>query len=143
MKTITMTINGKTTEQIIADIEAQTSRSAWSRGVEAYAIDLFNELLENISGGYVDLESVNDDRQALHTALKDALLNGARDWYQYSWGGCALCYDYQIAETLCTPSELKKTRNGERSPNGQEEWLDVQARALGQAARRIYKAIES
>jgi hypothetical protein len=32
---------------------------------------------------------------------------------------------------------LKKTRNGEKKPNGNEEWLDVQARALFQAAQRI------
>lgn len=65
------------------------------------------------------------------------LLNGADNWNQYSRGGCYLVYDADIAELLCTPSELKRTRNGERRPNGREEWLDVQARALHQAARRI------
>jgi hypothetical protein len=38
---------------------------------------------------------------------------------------------------FCTPSELKKTHNGERKPNKNEEWLDVQARALNQAAKMI------
>jgi hypothetical protein len=64
-------------------------------------------------------------------------LNGAKDWSQYSWGGCSLIYDAAIARRLCTPSELKKTRNGERRPNSNEEWLDTQARALNQAFRNI------
>ena len=70
-----------------------------------------------------------------------AALNGAQDWEQYSWGGSALVYDGDIAAALCTPSELKKTRNGDRRPNSREEWLDVQARALRQAFRRVYSAI--
>lgn len=88
------------------------------------------------SGGYIDA----DDLQA-RKIVEKALLNGADDWNAYSWGGCALCYDGDIAERLCSPSELKKTRNGERRPNSREEWLDVQARALYQAARRVKIAI--
>ena len=68
------------------------------------------------------------------------MLNGAQDWEQYSWGGSALIYDGDIAERLCCPSELKKTRNGERRPNSREEWLDVQARALYQASSRVVNA---
>ena len=52
-------------------------------------------------------------------------------------------YDGDIAAALCTPSELKKTRNGERRPNSREEWLDVQARALHQAFLRMYSAIRT
>jgi hypothetical protein len=61
------------------------------------------------------------------------LLNGAKDWKQYSEGGCALIYDKQIALTLCNPTELKITDNGQKQPNKQETWLQVQARALFQA----------
>jgi len=71
------------------------------------------------------------------------MLNGAQNWYQYSWGGCSLIYDRDIAERLCTPSELKRTKNGERRPNQNEEWLDVQARALRQAARKIEAAVDT
>lgn len=52
-----------------------------------------------------------------------------------------MIYDSDIAERLCNPSELKKTRNGERRPNGREEWLDTQARALFQAANRVCRHI--
>ena len=65
------------------------------------------------------------------------LLNGAENWRAYSYGGCALIYDADIAERLCAPSEYAKKRQGERAPNSRETWLDVQARALGQAATLI------
>ena len=67
-------------------------------------------------------------------------MNGASSWDQYSWGGCSLIYNSDIAERLCTPSELKQTRNGERKPNANEEWLDTQARALYQASAAIARA---
>lgn len=101
-------------------------RSAWARGVAFYT----EELMENLGG------HIPENRED----LEKALLNGARDWSQYSWGGCSLIYDGDIAEVLCNPSEYKKTRGGERRPNRNEEWLDVQARALYQAANRIAKA---
>lgn len=39
--------------------------------------------------------------------------------------------------------ENDKTRNGERRPNSREEWLDTQARALRQAANRIFYAAKA
>lgn len=117
-------------------IEERKERSAWGRGLKVYASELLDGLDECISGGYL----CPDDLQA-RKIVEKALLNGADDWSAYSWGGCSLIYDADIAERLCSPSELKKTRNGERRPNSREEWLDVQARALFQAARRVRIAI--
>lgn len=113
-------------------LEAEKARSAWDRGVKVYASELLDELAEAIEGGYFDAADLEAPK-----LLRKQLLNGASDWSQYSWGGCSLCYDGQIAERLCNPSELKKTRNGERRPNSREEWLDVQARALHQAANMV------
>lgn len=48
-------------------------------------------------------------------------------------------YDADIAEALSNPSELKKTKNGERKPNNREEWLNVQARALNQSSNMIIR----
>jgi len=98
------------------------ARSAWRRGVKAYA-------LEMIEGADGELANVTD--------LKKELLNGARTWKEYSEGGCALIYDADIAELLCSPSEYRRTRQGERAPSTGESWLEVQARALGQAATLI------
>ena len=114
----------------------EAGRSAWDKGVRVYADELLDELLEAIRGGWVDLEDMASEK-----LVDRALLNGAANWKEYSWGGCSLIYDGDIAERLCTPSELKKTRHGERRPNGREEWLDVQARALRQAAGRVRRGI--
>ena len=54
----------------------------------------------------------------------------------------ALLYDEDIAENLCSPSELKKCKNGMLRPNKQEQWLDVQARALLQAEKLIKDCVE-
>ena len=105
--------------ELIARIENKHARSAWGRGVKAYALEL--------------LDSYPDDLPRDIGALEIALLNGARDWKQYSDGGCALVYDADIAARLCTPSELRRVRGGDRQPNGRESWIDVQARALYQA----------
>ena len=102
-------------------------RSAWDRGVHAYATEL--------------VESLDDSADLSNeTLLRKALLNGADDWRQYSEGGCALVYDADIAERICSPSELKRVRGGERQPNASETWLECQARALAQAAELVRRA---
>ena len=116
----------KSISEIIETIEATNPRSAWSRGVKVYAL----ELLENAPSEFVAESPM---------ALADYLLDGARNWSNYSWGGCSLIYNEDIAKRLCTPSELRKTKNGELQPNKDEEWLDTQARALNQAANNIVR----
>lgn len=113
-------------------LETRKDRSAWDKGVTIYALELLEEYAER---------AAYEGRQAANTAeFKEWLKNGASDWDQYSWGGSSLIYNSDIAERLCCPSELKKTRNGERRPNSREEWLDTQARALRQAAGRLTRA---
>lgn len=95
-------------------------RSAWGRGVKAYAEDLADEL--------------PDDWQYTNAAeLERALLNGADDWRAYSYNACALVFNADICERLSTPSEIKKFDHGAKWPSGRESWLDVQERALFQA----------
>jgi hypothetical protein len=125
-------------EKLYQSIESEKQRSAWDKGVSAYALELVEQLGEQIGGGYFDELNLSEPKK-----VRAALLNGAADWSQYSWGGSSLIYDSDIAERLCCPSELKKTRNGERRPNSREEWLDVQARALYQAANRICRHIRT
>ena len=96
-------------------------KSAWKRGVFAYAHELAAEAAA---------------RTWLKTpkSIEEALLNGAPSWGEYSDGGNSLIYDADIAERLCSPSELKRSLDGKRNPNRRERWLDVQARALTQAS---------
>lgn len=117
-------------EAAAAAIEDKPARSAWARGVKAYALELLDNLAE-----------LTADQLADPAAVRAALLNGAEDWQEYSDGGCSLIYDPDIAARVCTPSELKRTHNGERYPNSRETWLDVQARALSQAARLVCEAV--
>ena len=119
-------MTNRTMNAIVEAIEARNERSAWARGVKEYAL----ELVEN-------LESLEDDDLESFAMVEKALLNGASNWSEYSWGGCSLIYNSDIAERLCTPSELKRTRNGQRRPNSNEEWLDTQARALFQASEVV------
>ena len=108
-------------------LENMKHRSAWNKGVNEYALEILSEYIENYGAN------------AAKPTRKD-LLNGAENENQYSYGGCSLIYDSDIAERLCNPTELKKTRNGEKYPNSRETWLDVQARAIYQANSRIIKA---
>ena len=121
----------KNYEEIKKNLESRKDRSAWNKGVTVYALELLDEAAEQIDYTGKDPET--------RAELKAIVLNGASDWSQYSWSGSSLIYDYEIAERLCCPSELKKTRGGERKPNSREEWLDVQARALFQAYNRLLK----
>ena len=108
---------------IAAKIQAMRPRGAWNKAVRTYAL----ELLEDI-----------EDHAA--TITEEMLKNGARTWQEYSYGGKALIYDADIAERLCSPSELRRRRNGDLPPSTRETWLDCQARALRQAARLVHNA---
>lgn len=119
----------KAYNEIKKELEARKDRSAWNKGVTVYAFELLEEYQERAA--YEGREAAD------RTEFKAWLLNGADSWESYSYGGSSLIYNGDIAERLCCPSEYKRTREGERRPNSREEWLDVQARALYQAACRL------
>lgn len=121
--------------RMIEKIEAHKERSAWGNGVKAYALELVEELEER--------STYEGRTPATREECAAWLLNGAQDWKAFSWGGSSLIYNGDIARRLCCPSELKKTRNGERRPNSREEWLDTQARALFQASLLVLGAYEA
>lgn len=109
------------------DGHVTTKRSAWGRGVDAYSMMIIDHL-EEYNGG----EAPTSLKE-----LKEWMLNGARDWKQSSEGGQWLVSNEDIAKTLCSPGELRKVAGGRRQPNSNETWLDVQARALQQAAAAV------
>ena len=102
-----------TTAEILAHaadiIDGFPARSTWSKGVKDYALELLDNLAELAPDNLADPE-----------AVRRALLNGADTWERYSYGGCSLIYDCDIAERLCTPSELKRCKGGDRNPNSRE-----------------------
>lgn len=111
---------------VVEAIENAPARSAWAKGVKNYAYDLIYDFDENANFARI---------------TERDLLSGASDWHQYSWGGCAYCYNGDICNALCAPWEKRKTQNGALPPNSREDWLDVQARALYQAAQLILQTI--
>lgn len=120
-------------------IAALPARSAWNRAKKEYAA----ELLDNLRGAAAyAAETGTPSPLADRETVRAVLLNGARDWSEYSWGGCALIYDGDIAARVCTPSELRRTQGGQRDPNPREAWLDVQARALCQAGAAVLAAYD-
>lgn len=100
--------------------------SAWQKGVNQYARELKQDFKENYPN-----QPISEEK----------LLNGAKDWKQYSYGGMSLIYNDDIAKRLSNPSELKKAQGKSgyvgTMANKNESWLDVQARALHQASRKV------
>lgn len=113
-------------ELISNRIKSYRYRSAWARGVCMYALDLAKEF---------DFDAIGAK------PLRDIMLNGSRDWREYSYGAQSLIFDWEIAARLSPPSVLKLKDYGRLPPNSKENWLDVQARALEQACGLVMLAI--
>lgn len=117
-----------TITKVAAYIRQHRGRSAWEQGVSKYALEILKDLKDR---GYKEVTS------------EKTALDGASSWKQYSYSAMSLIWNGDIAKRLCTKSELAKlkTRDGDyRKPNAREDWLDVQARALFQAWRKIQEA---
>lgn len=120
-------------------LETSKPRSAWNKGVRLYAM----ELLDDLAAAYNMPEPGRETEYLSRLELITRMLNGARDWHEYSEGGCALIYNGDIAARLCSPSELRSCHGGAWNPNRRETWIDVQARALHQAANLCIKSIKN
>lgn len=104
-------------------------RGAWSKGIVEYMNELVEDTIEGYGEDYELPESTKE--------FNKLLLSGADTWKDYSYGGSSLIFNDDIAERLSNASELKQTKNGQLPPNKNEEWLDVQARALYQASNEL------
>ena len=116
-------------DKIYSELENHPARGAWNKGVKEYAFELLARLKDRSA-----LEGRNPE------SGKEAynwMLNGADNWREYSYDRSSLLWDEDIAERLCSPSELKKKKYGYLNPNKIENWLDFQARALYQACNLV------
>lgn len=118
----------KTYSEIYNLLIQEKPRSAWARGVNNIAVNIVREILEEYAGDKEPHFNLVDDftRHFYNVSLHNAV-----------YGGCFYCYDYGIAKNFCTPSELKRVKNGERNPNSRESWLDVMYRGAYQAIKHI------
>ena len=150
-KTVENTIYFTILTAVLTTIQNQKpARSHWERAVIADAIDMLHDAIEELRD---TPEEAPRDLTALTANLLHVSVSTLKSWggddghngirsvyrcaHKSSWGGSHLCYNYDIARHYCTPSELKRTRDGERRPNAREDWLDVQARAIYQALSKI------
>ena len=115
--------------KLIENINSLKFRSVWRKAVQTDAVFLLEKVKE-----HDNLKDITNNN------LEEALLNGVKNWHEFSWGGYGLVYDKDIAKHYCTPSELRKVQykeGGVKQPNSREQWLDVQSRALFQSSRLI------
>lgn len=115
----------KEMQKIRERLEAAKPRTAWDKGVKKIA--------ENLLDKYEEIVRDREGSDPVPPLTEKIVLNSADSWEQYCYDGCAMIYDREIAETLCTPSELRRTEFGRKAPNPYESWMDVQVRAYVQA----------
>ena len=113
---------------IHADIDRLKLRtSAWNKGLKQYMHD------------FIDYDDILFDKIIKSKSFydfKQILLNGANNWKHHSWSGCSLCYNYDILKRLFPANIIKRYQNCSMV-NGME-LLDIQARALRQACKKLY-----
>lgn len=112
-------------QKIRKRLEATKPRSAWDKGVKKIAESLLDK--------YEEIVQYREGADTVPPLTEKTVLNDASSWEHYCYGGCAMIYDREIAKTLCTPSELRRTYFGRKAPNSRETWMDVQVRAHVQA----------
>lgn len=115
----------KEMQKIRERLAAFKPRSAWDKGVK--------EIAEGLLDKYEEIVRYREGSDPVPPLTEKTVLNGANSWEQYCYGGCAMICNREIAETLCTPSELRRTDYGRKAPNLRETWMDVQIRAYKQA----------
>ena len=129
-----MKATAKNIQAVTNEVNNAKTRSAWSKGVQAYALDIL--------ANFEEWQKFNESEGLECPELDEVTaLNGAQDWSAWAYGGCGLCYDSYIAERLCTPSELRKLDGGARIPAGAATWCDIEARAAYQAWQMIAEAV--
>lgn len=129
-----MKATAKNIQAVVNEVEKAKERSAWSKGVKEYALEML--------GQFEEWREFNESEGAPAPELDErTALNGAQDWSAWSYGGCGLCYDCYIAERLCTPSELRRVAGGAKAPGIGVTWCDIEAIAARHAWSMILHAI--
>jgi hypothetical protein len=108
--------------------ESNGRKTAKRRGIYHYASDL--------------LEAQAERTCSDHNPVEKDLLNGAANWYAYTWGGCGLTNDEDICRLFFSPSQQKAKKYGALPPHRGGNWLDFEAqmamKAKGTALSIIY-----
>lgn len=114
----------------ISDIERKGGH--WDKATAYYAYFLLDRYIE-ICRWHAD------QNEAIPALSLLTVLNGALGWNQYSYHGCALVDDRDIAKLVLTPAQFAKWEQGRKVTA--EPLLDIQARALA-AGWRVLKSAQ-
>lgn len=112
------------------ETEQEKARGTYQKAIYQYAF----ELVDNIADNYITTAEELEHLESIAN-LKERALNGATNWNQYSWGGCSLCYNFDILNRLFCKFIAKKYENAD-SVRGRH-LLDYQASALARAFCKI------
>lgn len=126
-----------TSHQYLSDLRTYISDTERKRGQWNKATAYYADLLLD---SYIEICKWYADRNEVIPALSlDIVLSGTSGWRQYSYGGCALVYDGDIAKVVFTPAQFAKWEQGRKVTA--EPLLDIQARALA-AGWRVLKSAQ-
>lgn len=92
-----------------------------------------NDLLYSLE----DLDFKIEDLKKYYIFQKK-LLNGANNWIEYSWGGCSLCYNYDIVERLELKQKWDKY-DGDKLLNEQARYLKLASIDLFYILEEVFK----
>lgn len=106
-------------------VEEHKARSCYDKGVKLYALELLEKLKDRWGNGAIT------DKTELDTMLK----NGCATWLAYSNSGSTLYSNYDIAERLMTPTELRHCNYGKKDLG----YIIMQASALADASDLIWR----
>ena len=121
-------------KRLVAEAEkmSKSERTYWSRGVASLIRDYGEEVLQEHDGEIISARDFfklwNCGAETLRAAV---------------YGGFFDIWNYDIAKRLCTPSKLKKSNEGMRSPNKRENWLDLETRAMYQAMFKSFAIMKA
>jgi len=110
----------KTINDIMDELDVRPGMPDWEFAVRRYAMNMFKEYME-----WKNLYRWNE-ASLLGEITEGSLLNGAKDWEQYSHDGNSLIYENDIRRRL--------------RGNGNGDLLNIQAKALKEAAQLIIAA---
>lgn len=126
-----------TSHQYLSDLRTYISDTERKRGQWNKATAYYADLLLD---SYIEIcKWCADQNEAIPALSLDTVLSGASGWRQYSYGGCALVCDVDIAKVVFTPAQFAKWEQGRKVTA--EPLLDIQARALA-AGWRVLKSAQ-
>lgn len=96
---------------ILNEMDDTHGRSTWASVVRRYAVDILSR--------YIDCRGLNiwDEAERIGKITEEDLLNGAKDWRQYSRDGHSLIYNKDICHRCCSWENWEQLQDGKLPPN--------------------------